>query len=131
MQAINFLHPELFTIPVLTKIKKSGKKALRALFCILVQELVKTHIPTHSIEVFNKVYKDKYEQLGRRGSLLSILESASSGRLQAPTTQIQSPMTLRTSPTSCMPLASRWPTKLTLYTYVSYPRQSLTPSIPS
>ena len=75
VQSINFLHPELFTIPVLAKIKKSGKKALCGLFCFLVQEHFKSPIPSHIIEVFNKVYKDKYEQLGRRGTLLTIVES--------------------------------------------------------
>lgn len=75
VQAINFLHPELFTIPVLAKIKKTGKKSLCALFCFLVQEVPKAPTPTHIIEVFNKVYKDRYEQLGKRGQLLTIVDS--------------------------------------------------------
>jgi hypothetical protein len=69
--AIHSLHPELFTHPLLAKLRK-GRKQLKHLFQFLVQEIPSSPVPTHNVADFCSMYKDRYELLGKRGQHLKI-----------------------------------------------------------
>ena len=64
------MHPELFSMTLLAKLKKDGKKHMTNLFCFCVQELPGAPTPSHDLSVFKDVCKTRYEQLGKRGNLL-------------------------------------------------------------
>lgn len=67
------MHPDVFSMTLLAKLRKDGKKHLTNLFCFCVQELPGAPTPSHDLSVFKEVYKARYEQLGNRGNLLTIM----------------------------------------------------------
>jgi hypothetical protein len=74
-QALNRMHPEILTTPILSKVKRNqGKKSLLRLFLNLVQESGSSPIPTHSMEQFQEIYRQQYAALGRRASKLKIVD---------------------------------------------------------
>jgi len=73
-ETLNQMHPELFTIPLLAKLGKQGRKTLTNLFCFCVQEAPSAPTPTHKVSAFCEAYKQRYNQLGKRGTALKIVE---------------------------------------------------------